>query len=200
MAKLQKTVGQADFFHQLATHDIVFLDGLFGTGKTYITIKAACEFLNRQSVKKILITRAIIECDNSIGFLPGDIHEKVEPYFLEHKNYVNEFVAASAHKMKVEYQPIELLRSRNYEDTFIILDEAQNCTKKQILMLISRMSINSKLVIVGDAEQSDISDSFFVRLLRNKHRIHSAGFCTLTEQDFFRNKVALELYKDLHRL
>ena len=149
-------------------------------------------------VDRILITRALIECGGSIGFLPGDISEKSAPYFIENRNYLDEFANNNTRlKAKVEYQPIELLRGRNYDNTFMILDEAQNATKRQIMMLISRMGVGSKLMIIGDAEQSDINDSFFKIILSNKHRVKNAAFVTLNDQDFFRNKNALQLYGEL---
>lgn len=203
-----KTPGQKEFVRNLVEHEIIALDGIFGTGKTYVTIGIACGWLINKGCKidKIVISRPLVGCDNDIGALPGELNDRIKPYFAQQAQYFYEFLgretfAKAINSGQIEMVPTELLRSRSYNDTLVILDEAQNCTKRQIMLTVSRIGKGSKLVMVGDYRQSDIGeDSFFKRIIMSKEKFKHLVVCELTEADFFRNFNALACYKELNTI
>lgn len=203
-----KTPGQKEFVKSLCNHEVIVLDGMFGTGKTFVTIGVACGWLvnKNMGIDKIVISRPLVGCDNDIGALPGELNERIKPYFAQQAQYFYDFLGREIFNKaittnQIEMVPTELLRSRNYNNTLVILDEAQNCTKRQIMLVLSRIGKGSKLVMVGDHRQSDIGeDSFFKKMVVSKDRFKHLVVCELTEVDFYRNLNALACYKELNNL
>lgn len=179
---------------------------MFGTGKTYVTIGVACGWLMdpKSKIEKIVLSRPLVGCDNDIGALPGELNDRIKPYFAQQSQYFYDFLGKEIftkciNSQAIEMVPTELLRSRNYNDTIVILDEAQNCTKRQIMLTLSRIGKGSKLVMVGDYRQSDIGEhSFFEKIIMNKDRFRHLVVCELGEADFYRNLNALACYKELN--
>ena len=159
-----RTKGQSEYIRTIAENDITICHGFAGTGKSAIATIMACQYYAEGKVDKILITRPIIAASTkSIGALPGDIKEKVDPYLTplveEIEKYFGRMKASALFRDEViEMGPLELMRGRTFDRCFMILDEAQNCTKKQIKMFLTRIGEDSKIVVNGDDDQSDIPE------------------------------------------
>ena len=156
-----KTKGQREYTEAIRKYDIVFGIGPAGTGKTYLAMASAVEALNKQEVRRIMLTRPAIEAGESLGFLPGDIHEKISPYLRPLYDALYDMMEANAIEKYIEtgvieVAPLAYMRGRTLNDAFIILDEAQNCTAEQMKMFLTRLGFDSKTVITGDITQSDL--------------------------------------------
>ena len=159
-----KTENQAKYIRSMIESDVTICIGPAGTGKTTIAVGLGCQYLLENKVNKIIVTRPVVESGKGLGFLPGTFQDKIHPYlvpiFDEMNLYLSKEIAEKWLKEKrVEICPLEYMRGRNFHDSFIILDEAQNATYKQIKMLITRMGSRSKCVINGDIEQTDLPQS-----------------------------------------
>lgn len=156
-----KTIGQREYVKAIETHDMVFGIGPAGTGKTYLAVVLAVKALKANQVKRIILTRPAVEAGESLGFLPGDLKEKVDPYLrplydalhdvlgVEHTNRLIE-------RGTIEIAPLAYMRGRTLDDAFVILDEAQNTTEAQMKMFLTRLGFGSKMVITGDRTQIDL--------------------------------------------
>ena len=156
-----KTENQAKYIREMIDSDITICIGPAGTGKTTIAVGVACEQILEGKIDRIIVTRPVVESGKGLGFLPGTFQDKIHPYlvpiFEEMNMYLSTQVTERLIKEKhVEICPLEYMRGRNFHNSFIILDEAQNATYEQIKMLITRMGSQSKRVINGDIEQSDL--------------------------------------------
>lgn len=158
---LVKTLGQRHYVTAIKRNDIVFGIGPAGTGKTFLAVVLAVMALKRQEVKRIVLTRPAVEAGESLGFLPGDLQEKVDPYLrpLYDALYTmlgTEQVAKMMERGLIEVAPLAYMRGRTLEDSFVILDEAQNTTSEQMKMFLTRLGFGSKMVITGDITQIDL--------------------------------------------
>jgi len=156
-----KTLGQAEYTKAIKKYDIVFGLGPAGTGKTYLAMASAVESLKRQEVRRIILTRPAIEAGESLGFLPGDLREKISPYLRPLYDALYDMMEAERIEKYIEtgiieVAPLAYMRGRTLNDAFIILDEAQNCTPEQMKMFLTRIGFDSKAVITGDLTQSDL--------------------------------------------
>lgn len=156
-----KTLGQRHYVSAIKKHDIVFGIGPAGTGKTFLAVVMAVTALKNHRVKKIVLTRPAVEAGENLGFLPGDLQEKVDPYLrpLYDALYFmlgNEQVTKMMERGLIEVAPLAYMRGRTLEDSFIILDEAQNTTPEQMKMFLTRLGFGSKMVVTGDATQVDL--------------------------------------------
>ena len=156
-----KTLNQAHYIHELNKNDIVFGIGPAGTGKTYLAILYAASLLKKQQIKKIVLVRPVVEAGEKLGFLPGDLKEKVDPYLVPLYDALNEcFAKENVNKMMekgdIEVAPLAYMRGRTLENACIILDEAQNTTTMQMKMFLTRLGFNSKMIITGDITQIDL--------------------------------------------
>ncbi len=156
-----KTLNQAHYIHELNKNDIVFGIGPAGTGKTYLAILYAASLLKKQQIKKIVLVRPVVEAGEKLGFLPGDLKEKVDPYLVPLYDALNEcFGKENVNKMMekgvIEVAPLAYMRGRTLENACIILDEAQNTTTMQMKMFLTRLGFNSKMIITGDITQIDL--------------------------------------------
>jgi len=156
-----KTLGQRHYLSAIKKHDIVFGIGPAGTGKTYLAVVTAVSALKNGRVKRIVLTRPAVEAGESLGFLPGDLQEKVDPYLRPLYDALydmlgNEQVAKMMERGLIEVAPLAYMRGRTLEDSFVILDEAQNTTPEQMKMFLTRLGFGSKMVITGDVTQVDL--------------------------------------------
>jgi phosphate starvation-inducible PhoH-like protein len=156
-----KTIGQQEYVEAIEKYDIVFGIGPAGTGKTYLAMAAAVEALKKSEVRRIILTRPAIEAGESLGFLPGDMYEKISPYLRPLYDALYGMMPAESIEKYletgiIEVAPLAYMRGRTLNDAFIILDEAQNCTIEQMKMFLTRLGFDSKAVITGDITQSDL--------------------------------------------
>jgi phosphate starvation-inducible protein PhoH and related proteins len=156
-----KTLNQRLYIEAIRAHDLVFSIGPAGTGKTYLAVAMAVAFLNEKSVSRIILARPAVEAGEKLGFLPGDMSEKVDPYFRPLYDALfhlveREKAAALIERGIIEIAPLAFMRGRTLNDSFVILDEAQNTTSEQMKMFLTRIGHNSKVVITGDITQIDL--------------------------------------------
>ena len=156
-----RTPVQAAYLESIATHDITFGIGPAGTGKTYLAVACAVDALERSSVQRIVLTRPAVEAGERLGFLPGDLSQKVDPYLRPlydalYELMVFDRVQKAFERQQIEIAPLAFMRGRTLANAFIILDEAQNTTPLQMKMFLTRFGMNSRMVICGDPHQVDI--------------------------------------------
>ena len=192
-----KTENQAKYIRSMIESDITICIGPAGTGKTTLSVGLACEQILEGKTNRIIITRPVVESGKGLGFLPGTFQDKIHPYlvpvFEEMNMYLSSQVTERLVKEKhIEICPLEYMRGRNFHNSFIILDEAQNATYEQIKMLITRMGSKSKCVINGDIEQSDLSSNLRGGLEECWDRLDNlsgVGLIELERCDIIRNKI-----------
>jgi phosphate starvation-inducible PhoH-like protein len=206
-----KTIGQKQYVSAIRNKDIVFGIGPAGTGKTYLAVVLAVAALKEGSIKRILLTRPAVEAGESLGFLPGDLQEKVDPYLRPLYDALNDVlgpdqVAKSLERGLIEIAPLAYMRGRTLDDSFIILDEAQNTTPEQMKMFLTRLGFGSKMVVTGDITQIDLptgKKSGLVEAERILREIEDIGFIYFAEQDVVRHslvqKIILAYNKDQER-
>jgi phosphate starvation-inducible PhoH-like protein len=198
-----KTTGQAEYMKLMAENDIVVAIGPAGTGKTYLAVAAAVESLARKRVRRIVLARPAVEAGESLGFLPGDMQAKVDPYLRPLYDALedmmpHERVQKALETRTIEIAPLAYMRGRTLADAFVILDEAQNATTAQMKMFLTRLGVNSKAVITGDKTQIDLpkrEDSGLVQIERILPGIDGIGFYYLTDADVVRHRLVREIIK-----
>ena len=198
-----KTSGQAEYMKLMADNDIVVGIGPAGTGKTYLAVAAAVDALARKRVRRIVLARPAVEAGESLGFLPGDMQAKVDPYLRPLYDALedmmpHERVQKSLETRTIEIAPLAYMRGRTLADAFVILDEAQNATTAQMKMFLTRLGVNSKAVITGDKTQIDLpkrEDSGLVQIERILPGIEGIGFHYLSDADVVRHRLVREIIK-----
>lgn len=196
-----KTIGQKQYVSAIKKRDIVFGIGPAGTGKTYLAVVIAVTALKEGKVKRIVLTRPAVEAGESLGFLPGDLQEKVDPYLRPLYDALNdvlgpEQVLKSLERGLIEIAPLAYMRGRTLDDSFIILDEAQNTTPEQMKMFLTRLGFGSKMVITGDVTQIDLprgKSSGLVEAKRILRNVEEIGFITFAEQDVVRHSLVQKI-------
>lgn len=189
-----KTLGQLEYVNALNKYDITFGIGPAGTGKTYLAVVNAVTMLKQGKVRKIILTRPAVEAGENLGFLPGDLKEKVDPYLRPLYDALYDMLGEeTAVKMMekgvIEVAPLAYMRGRTLEDAYIILDESQNATLMQLKMFLTRLGFKSKMVITGDASQIDLrsNQSGLLKAKEILNQIKNIGFVTLTSKDVSRH-------------
>ncbi|HVX89471.1 MAG TPA: PhoH family protein [Gemmatimonadales bacterium] len=198
-----KTAGQREYLRIINANDIVVGIGPAGTGKTYLAVAKAVEALARKRVKRIILARPAVEAGESLGFLPGDLQAKVDPYLRPLYDALEDMmpadrVAKALETRVIEIAPLAYMRGRTLNDAFIILDEAQNATGAQMKMFLTRLGVNSKVVVTGDKTQIDLpkrEDSGLVQVERVLPGIDGIGFMYLNESDVVRHRLVREIIK-----
>lgn len=159
-----RTPGQHVYLQAIADHDLTFGIGPAGTGKTHLAVACALGALQRREVKRIILTRPAVEAGEQLGFLPGDLREKVSPYLRPLHDAMDQMIDADKverliERGQVEAAPLAFMRGRTLDNAFVILDEAQNCTTEQMLMVLTRLGEHTRMVVTGDPDQSDLKRS-----------------------------------------
>jgi len=198
-----KTAGQGDYLKAIAGHDIVIGIGPAGTGKTYLAVAAAVDALSRKRVRRIVLARPAVEAGESLGFLPGDLHEKVDPYLRPLYDALEDMmprdrVQKAIDSRTIEIAPLAYMRGRTLPDAFVILDEAQNATGMQMKMFLTRLGVNSRAVITGDKTQIDLAnreDSGLLQVERILPGIEGIAFCYLGETDVVRHRLVRDIIR-----
>ncbi len=198
-----KTSGQAEYMKLIAENDIVVGIGPAGTGKTYLAVAAAVDALARKRVRRIVLARPAVEAGESLGFLPGDMQAKVDPYLRPLYDALEDMmpqerVQKAIETRTIEIAPLAYMRGRTLSDAFVILDEAQNATNAQMKMFLTRLGVNSRAVITGDKTQIDLpkrEDSGLVQIERILPGIEGIGFQYLNDADVVRHRLVREIIK-----
>ena len=196
-----RTKGQKDYYDIVKRNDITFSIGPAGTGKTFMAVAFAVSALTSKEVDRIVLCRPAVEAGENLGFLPGDLKEKVDPYLAPFYDSLGEMISISKYKpliadKVIEIIPLAFMRGRTLNNAFMILDEAQNATKTQMKMFLTRLGNNSKAIITGDITQIDLPNNVksglveVVDLLKN---IDGIGFAHLTSKDVVRHKLVREI-------
>lgn len=198
-----KTPGQAEYMRKITEHDIVVGIGPAGTGKTYLAVAMAVDALVRKRVRRIVLARPAVEAGESLGFLPGDMQAKVDPYLRPLYDALDEMMPQERMQKALETRTIEIaplafMRGRTLGDAFVILDEAQNATNLQMKMFLTRLGVNSKIVITGDKTQIDLpkrEDSGLMQVERILHGIEGIAFHYFGEADVVRHRLVRDIIK-----
>jgi phosphate starvation-inducible PhoH-like protein len=198
-----RTAGQARYVQSIREHDITFAVGPAGTGTTYLAVAVAVEALKQQKIRKIVLVRPAVEAGESLGFLPGDISAKINPYLRPLLDALQEMIDYDLMKRHMEQDVIEVIplaymRGRTLNEAFIILDEAQNTTISQMKMFLTRMGLGSKIVISGDITQIDLprpSASGLVDALSRLRDIQGVSVVQLSKSDIVRHRLVQEIVK-----
>ena len=198
---LPRSQNQKKYFQLLNTKDIVFAYGPAGTGKTFLAVAKAVASLQQGLVKKIILSRPAVEAGEKLGFLPGDLKEKVDPFLRPIYDALYSMLPFEQVEKKIlnntiEIAPIAFMRGRTLEDCFIILDEAQNTTRTQMKMFLTRLGKNSQMVVVGDVTQIDLvseKESGLMDALKKLKKINDIGFIELVEKDVVRHDLVKKI-------
>jgi phosphate starvation-inducible protein PhoH and related proteins len=198
-----KTSGQAEYLARIAENDIVVGIGPAGTGKTYLAVAAAVDALTRKKVRRIILARPAVEAGESLGFLPGDMQAKVDPYLRPLYDALDEMMPAeriqkALETRVIEIAPLAFMRGRTLGDAFVILDEAQNATALQMKMFLTRLGVNSQIVITGDKTQIDLpkrEESGLMQVERILPGIDGIAFHYFTEADVVRHRLVRDIIK-----
>ena len=198
-----KTIGQKDYVDSILKNTVTIGVGPAGTGKTYLAVAAAVAAFRERKINRIILTRPAVEAGERLGFLPGDLQSKVDPYLRPLYDALFDMLGAETYQKylergNIEVAPLAYMRGRTLDDSFIILDEAQNTSCEQMKMFLTRMGFGSKMVITGDATQIDLpADKLSglkqaVRVLKN---VEGVGICELTDQDVVRHVMVQRIIK-----
>jgi len=198
-----KTSGQAEYVRQMQDNEIVVGIGPAGTGKTYLAVAMAVEALVRKRVRKVVLARPAVEAGERLGFLPGDMQAKVDPYLrplydaLE-EMMPNDRVQRAIETRAIEIAPLAYMRGRTLAEAFVILDEAQNVTAGQMKMFLTRLGVNSRAVVIGDKTQIDLApreESGLIHIERILPGIEGVAFCYLRDEDVVRHRLVREIIR-----
>lgn len=202
-----KTVNQQRLVDMVKDNDLTFAIGPAGTGKTYISVALAVKALKNKTVKKIIITRPAVEAGENLGFLPGDLKEKIDPYLRPiydglHDMIPHEKLQYYMEREIIEIAPLAYMRGRTLNNAFILLDEAQNTTPMQMKMFLTRMGPESKMIITGDPSQIDLPGkqrSGFKEAIRILQNVKGIGFIELSEKDVVRHRLVRDILEAYNR-
>ena len=196
-----QTPGQLSIIESIQKYDVTFINGPAGTGKTFLAVAMAVKALEDKQVDKLVLVRPAVEAGENLGFLPGDLQEKIAPYLMPIYDFLQELLPEKKlleynEKKQIEIVPLAYMRGRTLKRSFVILDEAQNTTGHQMKMFLTRLGFNSKFVITGDASQTDLSRnqiSGFSHALQVLHNIRAISTITLGAEDVMRHGLVREI-------
>ena len=198
-----KSAGQGEYLRNIQDNDIVVGIGPAGTGKTYLAVAAAVEALTKKRVRRIVLARPAVEAGENLGFLPGDMQAKVDPYLRPLYDALDDMMPSdrierSLENRTIEIAPLAFMRGRTLGDAFVIVDEAQNATAMQMKMLLTRLGLNSKMVITGDKTQVDLprnQESGLTQVERILPGIDGIGFHYFDETDVVRHRLVRDIVR-----
>ena len=198
-----KTIGQKEYIKSVLNNTITIGVGPAGTGKTYLAVAAAVQAFRDKQVNRIILTRPAVEAGERLGFLPGDLQSKVDPYLRPLYDALFDMLGAETYQKylergNIEVAPLAYMRGRTLDDAFIILDEAQNTSREQMKMFLTRLGFGSKIVITGDVTQIDLPDgkpSGLREAMRVLRRVEGIGICELTNADVVRHVMVQRIVK-----
>ncbi len=198
-----KTVGQKDYVTAIKKNTITFGVGPAGTGKTYLAVCLAVAAYKNKETEKIILTRPAVEAGEKLGFLPGDLQTKVDPYLRPLYDALQEMFGLDTYaklleKGAIEVAPLAYMRGRTLSNAFVILDEAQNCTREQMKMFLTRLGEGSKMVVTGDLTQTDLPDgktSGLKQAVSILKDVEGIAVCTLTEKDVVRHPLVMRIVR-----
>lgn len=198
-----KTNGQEEYLQKIAEHDIVVGIGPAGTGKTYLAVAAAVDALTKKRVRRIVLARPAVEAGENLGFLPGDMQAKVDPYLRPLYDALDEMMPFERMQRAletriIEIAPLAFMRGRTLNDAFVIVDEAQNATAMQMKMLLTRLGVNSRMVVTGDKTQVDLpkrEESGLIQVERLLPGIDGIAFQYFTETDVVRHRLVRDIIR-----
>ena len=198
-----KTLGQKEYLKAIQTHPITFGVGPAGTGKTYLAVAMAVKAFKSKDVERIILTRPAVEAGEKLGFLPGDLQNKVDPYLRPLYDALYDFMGVDSYQKLlergvVEVAPLAYMRGRTLSDSFIILDEAQNTTSEQMKMFLTRLGFHSKVVVTGDITQTDLpygKKSGLAEAIEILKDIPEIGMVHLTHKDVVRHELVQTIVK-----
>jgi len=202
-----KTATQRTYIQEILDHDLVFGVGPAGTGKTYLAMAMALVALRKEQVNRIILTRPAVEAGEALGFLPGDLKEKIAPYLRPLYDALQDMLEDEERERYVErgiieIAPLAFMRGRTLNHAFIILDEAQNTTTEQMLMFLTRLGVDSKCVITGDTTQIDLPGnkrSGLIEGLQALKDVEGISFCTFGERDVVRHELVRQIVRAYKR-
>ncbi len=198
-----KTIGQRRYVESIAHNTVTIGVGPAGTGKTYLAVAAAVAAFREKTIDRIILTRPAVEAGERLGFLPGDLQSKVDPYLRPLYDALFDMLGADTYNKylergNIEVAPLAYMRGRTLDNSFIILDEAQNTSREQMKMFLTRMGFGSKVVITGDITQIDLpaeKSSGLKEAVRVLHDVEGIGICELTNQDVVRHVMVQRIIK-----
>lgn len=198
-----KTLGQKRYIKAMESSDLVFAIGPAGTGKTYLAVAQACLALKEKEVQRIILTRPAVEAGEKLGFLPGDIQAKVDPYFRPLYDALFDMLDVEKFQKYlergiIEIAPLAFMRGRTLNDAFIILDEAQNTTSEQMKMFLTRMGFSSRAVVTGDITQIDLPEGKYSGLTEVQEilsEVEGVEFVYMTDEDVVRHELVQKIIK-----
>ena len=198
-----KTIGQKRYVESVLKNTVTIGVGPAGTGKTYLAVAAAVAAFRDKKINRIILTRPAVEAGERLGFLPGDLQSKVDPYLRPLYDALFDMLGAETYNKylergNIEVAPLAYMRGRTLDDSFIILDEAQNTSREQMKMFLTRMGFNSKVVITGDVTQIDLpadKTSGLKEAIRVLKNVEGIGICELTDQDVVRHVMVQRIIK-----
>ena len=196
-----RTLGQRGFIEAVKSHDLTFAIGPAGTGKTFLAVCYAISLLKEGTIKRIILTRPAVEAGENLGFLPGDLKEKVDPYLRPIYDALDDLLSSERveryiEKGVIEIAPLAYMRGRTLDDALVILDEAQNTTKSQMMMFLTRLGNNSKMIVNGDIEQIDLPRAKMSGLVIAQEYLQDIewiSFVNLTYSDIVRHPLVIKI-------
>ncbi len=198
-----KTLGQKRYVEAIRQNTVTLGAGPAGTGKTYLAVAMAVTAFRAKEINRIILTRPAVEAGEKLGFLPGDLQQKVDPYLRPLYDALFDMLGAETFQRyqergSIEVAPLAYMRGRTLDDSFIILDEAQNTTREQMKMFLTRLGFNSKMVVTGDVTQIDLPDgkkSGLLQAMRILKHIPDISVCRFTEKDVVRHRLVQDIIK-----
>lgn len=198
-----KTLGQKEYINEIKSNDITFGIGPAGTGKTYLAVAMAVKSFKKEEINRIILTRPAVEAGETLGFLPGDLKDKVDPYLRPLYDALFEIIGGEKfnkymERGMIEVAPLAFMRGRTLDNAFIILDEAQNTTPEQMKMFLTRLGYGSKAVVTGDITQTDLPNNKKSGLVHAKEvlkDVNGIGIVMLTEKDVVRHELVQRIIR-----